>query len=108
MTTSIDGQILVLEAQVFSLEREKDKIIRRAGSLRGLVSPWLDSLSVHKKECIDMVGKPTSTELNEKESFSHVLHGLVSIFGTLKSGWDSYLELLERAYLEIFKYIQLQ
>lgn len=54
-----------------------------------------------------MVGKPTPAELKEKESHAHMLNGLVSISGTFKSGWDTYLELLEKAYPEIFKYIQL-
>lgn len=107
MNTSIDGKIFVFEAQVLALEGEKDKIIRRARSLRGLVSPWLDSLSVHKKECIDMVGKPTPAERNDKMSLAHMLNGLVSIFDTFKSGSDTYIELLERAYLEIFKCINL-
>lgn len=66
LTTSIDGQILVLEVQVSALERDKNKIIGRARGLRGLVSPRLDSLSVHKKECIDMVGKPTPEKLKDK------------------------------------------
>lgn len=102
MNTSIDGQILILEAQISVLEKERDI------SLRGLVSPWLNSLRVHKKECMDMVGKPTPTEINEKESFAHILSGLVSISDTLKTSWDTYLELLEKAYLEILKFFKLR
>lgn len=108
LTTSIDGQISVLEAQISILEKEKDKIIRRARSMRGLVSPQLDSLSVHKKECMDTVSNPTLTELSEKESFSHMLNVLASISSTFKSGLDTYLEFLEKAYPDIFKYIKLR
>lgn len=61
LTTSIDGQILVLEAQISALKRDTNKIIKRDKDIRGLVSPRLESSSVHKKECIDMLGKPTPT-----------------------------------------------
>lgn len=108
LTTSIDGQILILENQIYVLEKERDKIIRRARSLRGLVSPRLDSLSVHKEECMDMVGKPTPEEVNEKESFTHILSGLVSISSTFKIGWDTYLELLEKAYPKILKFFKIR
>lgn len=108
MTTSIDSQILILENQISVLEKERDKIIRRARILRGLVSPRLDSLSVHKKECMDMVGNPTPTEVKEKESFAHILSGLVSISDTFKTDWDTYLELLEKAYLGILKFVKLR
>lgn len=107
LTTSIDGQNLIFENQIYVLEKERDKIIRRAKSLRGLVSPRLDSLSVHKKECMDMMGKPTPIEVNEKESFAHLLIRLVSISGTFKTGCDTYLELQEKDYLEILKFIKL-
>lgn len=59
LTTSVDGKFLSLENQVFSFEKEKDKTLRRARNLRGLVSPRLDSLGVHKRECLDMLAKPT-------------------------------------------------
>lgn len=91
LTSSIDGQILSLENQFFSFEKEKDKIIRRARNLRGLVSPRLDSLGVHKRECMDMLEKPTSLDTQEKESLSHLLNGLASMFDTFKSRWDTYL-----------------
>lgn len=53
---------------------------------------------MHKKECIDMVGKPTPVEVSEKESLAHIINGLVSISDTFKSGWDTYIELLEKEY----------
>lgn len=49
LTTSVYGQILLLEVQISALERDEDKIIRRAKELRGLVSPQLDTLYAHKK-----------------------------------------------------------
>lgn len=56
---------------------------------------------------MDMVGKPTPEEVSEKESFAHLLNGLVSIFSTFKTSWDTYLEILEKAYPEILKFVKL-
>lgn len=48
-----------------------------------------------------MLGKPTLTEVNEKESFAYLLSGLVSISDTFKIDWDTQVELMEKAYLEM-------
>lgn len=108
LTTSIDGQILTLENQVFSFEKERDKIIRRARSLRDLVSPRLDLFGVHKRECMDMLAKPTLAEVTEKETLAYLLSGLVSISETFKTSWDTYVQLLEKAYPEILRLVKLQ
>lgn len=57
---------------------------------------------------MDMVGKPTLAEVNEKESFAHILSGLVSIYSTFKTGWDTYLELMKKAYPKILKFVKLR
>lgn len=75
----------------FCFEKERDKIIRRARSIRGLVSPRLDSLGVHKRECMDMIAKHTPIEVKEKETLAHFLSGLASISETFKTSWDTYL-----------------
>lgn len=67
------------------------------------MSPRLDSLGVYKRECMVMIAKPTSTEVKEKETFAHLLSGLVSIFETFRTSWDTYLQLLNKAYPEIFE-----
>lgn len=108
LTTSIDGKILSLENQVFAFEKEKEKILRRARNLRGLVSPRLDSLGVHKRECMDMLAKPTPVDTQEKELFAHLLSGLASVLNTFKSGCDTYLKLLQKAYLKILKMTKLE
>lgn len=108
LTPSIDGKILTLENQFFSFETERDKIIRRGRSLRGLVSPILDSLGVNERECMDMLGKPTPVEVIEKETFPHLLSGLVSISGTFKTSWDTYIDFLEKACSEILKLVKLR
>lgn len=72
------------------------------------MSPRLDSLGVHKRECLDMLGKPTPTKVNEKESLAYLLSGLVSISDTFKTDWDNYIELLEKSYLEILKLVKLR
>lgn len=107
LNTFVAGQIWLLEVHISTLERDKDKIIWRAKELIGLVSPWLDTLYIHKKECLDTMGKPTPIELKEKESHAYVLNGLVPNSRTFKFGWDTYLELLKNAYPKCFKLIQL-
>lgn len=99
---------MTLENQIFSFEKERDKIIRRERSLRGLVSPRLDSLGVHKREWMDMLGKPTPTEVTKKETFVHLLSGLVSVSEIFKTGWDTYIHLLEKDYPEILKLVKLR
>lgn len=63
LTTSIDGQILSLENQIFSFEKERDKIMRRPRNFRGLVSSKLNTLGVHKRECMELIAKPTPTNI---------------------------------------------
>lgn len=52
LTRNVEGQILTLMGQIGNLEKEKNKMQRRAGELWNIVGPQLDTLVCHKMECL--------------------------------------------------------
>lgn len=105
LTSTIDGQILITKSEIFGLEKDMDRLIQHARELIGLVSSRLNTLLLHKRESIELMNKPTPTDLSEEELHAYSLNGFVSILSTLKTGWDAYLGFLKNAYPNIFKYI---
>lgn len=108
LTSFVDGQNLLLESEISALEKENDKLMRWARELRGSISPQLNTLLLHKWECMDQMNMPTPATLTEEELHAYILNGFVSILGTLKTEWDTYLAFLKGSYLDIFKYIQIR
>lgn len=105
LVVSFDGHIFLLESKISALEKEKDKLIWWARELRGLVSPQLNTLLLHKRKCMEQMNMSTPITLTEEELHAYILSGFVSILRTLKTDWDTYLAFFKGAYLDIFKYI---
>lgn len=105
LTNTNDGHILIIESEAFALEKDMDRLIRCERELRGLVSPWLNTLLIHKRESIELMNKTTPKDVSEEDLHAYILNGFVSILITLKTGWDAYLGFLKNAYLDIFKFI---
>lgn len=78
LTSFDDGQIFLLESEISALEKEREKLIQWDRELRGLVSLQINTLLLHKKECMEQMNMPKPETLTEEELHAYILNRFVS------------------------------
>lgn len=91
--------------QIFDLQVDKEKILRKVNELQNLIAIWIDTMLSNKVDCIKEMTQPVPSNLRELEIHATIFNAFITISDNLKNGWETHLGLFKATYADLFKYL---
>lgn len=103
--SSLEDQIMDLTNKIKGLNKEKEKVLRRVGELRSLITPQMDTLLGAQQDAVSALGKPMPSDLKGVEVHAYMFSALIYVLDCFLRRWNEYLKSLKVTYANSFKFM---